>query len=381
MTDEWTIISVDDHVVEGPETWTSRMPRKYLDRAPRVVGTDEGFAWDFDGLVRPFSGLQCAVDRIPDQAYRVVVENFEDLHDGCYDVEQRLKDMDDTGILASMCFPSMPGFGGTYLNQNPDKGLALASIEAYNDFITEEWCGAAPGRLIPAVIMPLWDPALAVKELERLDGRGVRSVVFSERPHVQGYPSLFDSTRHWDPFFAAAQERDLVISCHIGSSSKVDSPEDCDYFTHMSEVWINACYALTEYTFSGTFDRFPDLRVAFSEASIGWIPFQLQVMDNYYLDRATTKETPLKYKPSEYFGRNVFGCFIYDPVGTQFIEQLGVDNIMCEVDYPHADSLWPDIRKGIDAQLGSLSSADQYKLRVGNAERIYGFTPSGIGQR
>lgn len=382
MPQQWSIISVDDHVIEPPDTWTSRVPQRWRDRAPKVVATEgQGFAWEFDGDRRPFAGLQCAVDHQPGEPYRTVVPTFEDLHPGCHDVEARLKDMDHVGILASMCFPTMPGFGGTYLNNNPDRDLSLACVRAYNDFITEQWCGAAPGRLIPAVLLPMWDPQLAVSEIHRVADRGVRSIVFSERPHSQGFPSLFDAQRYWDPVFATAEEMGLVLSCHIGSSSQVDSPVDADYYTHMSEVWINACYALTEYIFSGTFDRFPDLKVAFSEASIGWIPYQLQTMDRYFDDRNTTAPTSLAKRPSEYFGTNVFGCFIDDPVGARFIEHLGVDNIMCEVDYPHADSLWPDVRVGLDRQLAHLSAEDQHKLRVDNARRIYGFEPSGIGQR
>jgi predicted TIM-barrel fold metal-dependent hydrolase len=382
MSHQWGVISVDDHVIEPPDTWTSRVPAKFKDRAPKVVERGgDGFAWDFDGDQKFFSGMMCSIDRDPAENYQRVVNHFEDLAVGCYDVEQRIRDMDQASVLASMCFPTMPGFGGTYLNINPDKELSYACIQAYNDFITEEWCGAAPGRLIAAIIVPYWDPQLAIKEIERVGDRGVRSLVFSERPHQQGFPSLFDADRYWDPLFAVAQERDLVISCHIGSSSKVDTPPDGDYFTHMSQVWLNAPYSIAEYIFSGTFVRFPQLKVAFSEASIGWMPYQFQTMDRYWVDRASSMPTTLTHRPSEYLGKNVFGCFIDDQVGMRFIEEMGIDAFMCEVDYPHADSIWPEVRKAIDSQIGHLSEDDQYKLRIGNARRIYGFTPSSIGAR
>ncbi|MFI0406687.1 amidohydrolase family protein [Actinomadura sp. 3N508] len=380
--EEWAVISVDDHVIEPPHTWTSRVPAKYKDRAPKVVERgDQGIAWDFDGDVRFFSGMMCSVDQLAESERRRIVPRFEDLYDGCSDVGRRLADMDAAGVLASMCFPTMPGFGGTYLNLNTDRDLSYACIRAYNDFMTEEWCAAAPGRLIPAVLVPMWDPALAVKELERVAPRGVRSVVFSERPHHQGFPSLYDKDRYWDPLFAAAQEMDLPLSCHIGSSSRVDCPEDGDYLTHMSEVWLNAPYSMTEYIFSGAFDRFPGLRVVYSEASIGWIPYQLQTMDRYYDDRPDWADSTLEHRPSDYFGRNVFGAFIDDPVGIRFIEDLGADAVMCEVDYPHGDSIWPDVRKAIDAQIAGLPEDVQYKLRIANAKRVYGFEPSGLGRR
>jgi len=140
---------------------------------------------------------------------------------------------------------------------------------------------------------------------------------------------------------------------------------------------------MAEYTLSGTFDRFPNLKVAYSEASIGWMPYMLQTMDHYYRDQGADGWTKIAYDrmPSEYFGQNIFGCIISDPFGARFIAELGVDAIMVEVDYPHADTIWPHVREKIDEQLVGLSPEDQYKLRRGNAERIYGFTPSGLGKR
>ncbi len=381
--EEWSVISVDDHVIEPPDTWTSRVPAKFRDRCPKVVERPgDGFAWDFDGEVRMFSGLMCSVGAPPSE-WRRQIPTFNDLYQGCYDPKKRLQDMDATGVLASLCFPSMPGFGGTYLNRHPDKELALACIQAWNDFVVDEWCATAPGRFIPGILVPFWDPRLAVAELERMVPRGARSVIFSERPHKQGWPSLFDKNRYWDPFFAAASEMNVVLSCHIGSSSMVDMPDDANYLTHNSEIWLNAPYSMAEYTLSGTFDRFPNLKVAYSEASIGWMPYMLQTMDRYYRDQGADGWTKIFYErmPSEYFGRNIFGCIISDPFGTRFIEELGVDAIMMEVDYPHADSIWPNVREKIDKQLVGLSPEDQYKLRRGNAQRIYGFAPSGIGQR
>jgi predicted TIM-barrel fold metal-dependent hydrolase len=377
--EEWSVISVDDHVIEPPTTWSSRVPARYRDRCPRVVerGPD-GFVWNFDGQARLFSGLMCMVDHAREDWHRPI-ESFADLYPGCSDPHMRLRDMDEAGVLASLCFPSMPGFGGTFLNNNSDRELSMACIRAYNDFMIEEWCGSAPGRFIPAVVVPYWDPSLAIVELSRCASRGARAVVFSERPHHQGFPSLFDRERYWDPLFAAAQEMALVLCCHIGSSSRVDMPDDADYLTHNCEIWLNAPYSMTEYIMSGTFDRFPELKVAYSEASIGWMPYMFQVMDHYYVEQGPWTKTEVKLTPSQYFGRNIFGCFINDACGSRSIERLGVDSVMVEVDYPHADTIWPTVRKVIDDQIRHLSQEDQFKVRRGNAERIFDFTPSALG--
>ena len=39
---KYTFISVDDHLMEPPHAFEGRMPRRFADRAPRVVETEEG---------------------------------------------------------------------------------------------------------------------------------------------------------------------------------------------------------------------------------------------------------------------------------------------------------------------------------------------------
>ena len=220
MTSEpWTIISIDDHLIEPENTWTSRVSARFKDRAPQIVKNTDGpgWNWQYDGNLYPFNGLQCVVGQDPAD-WNPVAQDFEEFYPGCYDSKKRLADLDSAGIVASLCFPTMPGFGATWLNVSPDRELAYESIKAFNDFVLDEWCAAAPGRYIPLVIMPHWDTALAAKEMKRTADKGAKAIAFSERPHQQGFPSLFDKNRYWDPFFHAAVDTGLTVCCHIGSS-------------------------------------------------------------------------------------------------------------------------------------------------------------------
>lgn len=386
--DGWTMFSVDDHVIEPPETWTSRVPARYRDRCPRVVeGPSGGWAWNFDGQVLPYFALQSTIGKPPEEWYSTQ-DDFYDMHPGCYDPVARLEHFDASGVVASLGFPTMTGFGGTYLNNNPDRELSLACIQAFNDFMLDEWCGAAPGRYVGLVLMPYWDIDLAITEMGRVADKGARAIAFSERPHIQGFPSLFDEDGYWDRFFAAAQEHELVLCLHIGSSSRTDCPDDSDYLTRFNATWMNAPHSVLEYIMSGTFDRFPNLRVQYSEASIGWIPYVLQVMDRYYTKhgvwaaRQPVMQPRIGEVPSAYFGRNIFGAFIEDPLGAAMIgAEISPNSVMAEVDYPHSDTIFPEVRATIDKQLAHLSASDQYLVRRGNAERVFRFTPSGIGAR
>ena len=70
--------------------------------------------------------------------------------------------------------------------------------------MVEEWCGDSGGRLIPLIIVPLWDAELAAAEVRRNAERGVHAVCFSEIPPHLGLPSIHSGD--WDPFFAACDE-------------------------------------------------------------------------------------------------------------------------------------------------------------------------------
>ena len=129
-------------------------------------------------------------------------------------------------------------------------------------------------------------------------------------------------------------------------------------------------------------DRIPDLRVVYAEASIGWIPFVLQTMDRYAVRHSEWTSYGLKSTPTSYFGKNVFGAFIEDPVGATMIgNELPVEAVMAEVDYPHTDSIFPDVQKTIQEQVSHLTPDQEYMIRRGNAERVFNFKPSGIGKR
>ena len=76
--------------------------------------------------------------------------------------------------------------------------------------------------------------------------------------------------------------------------------------------------------------------------------------------------------PSELFRDHVFGCFIDDVHGASSIEEIGVDNVMAECDYPHGDTSWPNTRELIRRQVAHLDDDDQAKVLAGNARRVFG---------
>ena len=372
-------ISVDDHLIEPPDVWLSRLPKKFLDEAPRVerVSKDHD-AWVFQGNVEP---LAPTGSRRADG--RIAIENtFEEMRPGCYDPVARLADMDADRVVAAVCFPSMSGFSGTKFSTCDDKELGLACIRVYNDFVLDEWSPSAPGRYIPMVLIPLWDAKLAVEEITRSIDRGARAISFSEDPYRQGFPSIHDQSGFWDPIFAVAEEAGLPLCMHMGGSSDIISHrEDRPWFTKHAMCYMNSQLALADWLTSDHFIKFPDLKICISEGGIGWIPHVLQHLDGMYELYPEWAGAPQRERPSTYFRSNVYGCFIEDVVGTRLLDLLGVDNVMAETDYPHGDSRWPHSHERLLEQIDHLPLDAQAKIARGNAEKVFHFTPSAIGER
>ena len=135
---------------------------------------------------------------------------YNDMIPACYDVKARVEAMDLDGVHAALNFPTFPRFSGTRFLEGTDLDLASACVMAWNDWLIDEWCGAAPERFIPMTMIQLWDPVLAAEELRRCAAKGARSVTMTESPASCGLPSWW--TRHWDPLFAAAEETGVVLS-------------------------------------------------------------------------------------------------------------------------------------------------------------------------
>jgi len=395
---DW-LVSVDDHVLEPAHVWQRYVPAKYRDDAPRLVNDDTGEYWLYQGKKIYSSGLSAVAGK---ESKDFSPENlsYRDMRQGCYDPVARLADMDEAGILASLCFPTFPRFCGQTFYEGADKELGLVCVQAYNDWMVEEWCGSAPGRYIPLVLIPLWDPQAAAREIERCAARGVHAVAFSENPAPLGLPTIHDPGRYWDPVFAAAADNGVVVCMHVGSSSQIPKiSDDAPFMANLAWGAVRTSGTMLAWLFSGVFQRFPSLKIALSEGNVGWIPYFLeraeQVVDKqrYWVQRGINLDvTPTggakvetgravnqeidfdHFDVRQTFRDHIFGCFIDDIAGIRNIDLIGEDNVMIETDYPHSDSTWPHSIKMAHERLAHLPEPLQYKILRGNAERLYSFT-------
>lgn len=368
------LISVDDHTVEPPDMFEGRVPARYADDAPRIVeGTDGSCFWVYSDLRLPNIGLNAVAGR-PNDEWGFEPSRFEDMRAGCYDVDARVDDMNASGVLASVCFPSFPTISGALFTFRGEREISEVMVRAYNDWHIEDWCGKHPDRFIPMGILPLWDPALAAEEVNRLAALRCHAVTVPQHIGAYGQPPWQDP--QWDVLWAAICEHNTVVNIHIGTGGGVPVPSDqTSYIAYNSMLALDTGRFTADLLFSPVIQKFPTIKFALSEGGIGWIPFLLERFEDVYSrQRAWTGDDLGDGRsPSEVFRANFLSCFIRDRVGIEMRHHIGVETICWEMDYPHSDSSWPDAPEQLAEQLHGCSSDEVEAITWRNAARAFGY--------
>ena len=374
----YTIIDVDTHVTESADLWTSRVPAHMRDAVPQVRIDSRGRHMWFIGD-QPIAKLGfSATAGVGDM--KAPPDGYDEMHPGSYDAGARLAYMDDIGIWAMVMYPNVGGFGAqTFLKLN-DPDLMLTCVKAYNDWQTE-WASADARRLLPITSTPFWDVEAAAEEVRRCAVMGHKGILFTGEPHAFGLPVLGDP--HWNPLWEVAVECDLPISFHIGSGNmesginhdKIKSYGRMAAFTEISvEFFMRNGVQLSDLLICGVLARYPDIKFVSVESGIGWIPFVLEALDYQFIGNRVAEERPdLDMLPSEYFARNVYGCYWFEQTAPRrLLDKVGVDNILFETDFPHPTSLFgAEVHKCIQTGLADCDDDVKRKILWENARRLY----------
>lgn len=380
LQDWMKIISVDDHVIEHPRVWQDRLSAAHREQGPQIIETAAGHhVWRFEGQLFPQLGLNAVAGRPPEE-YGMDPVRYDEMIPGCYDPVERIKDMDIDGVHAALSFPSFPGFGGNVFHRAKDKELALACVQAWNDFQVDEWCATAPDRLIPLGILPTWDPQLAATEVERLAQIGTRAVSFPDSPVPLGLPS-FHHPEHWEPLWNALEAADIPVCLHFGSGGfvpgfsfvKPSADDPAPFAVAIATFSTNLMWSTADLVFSGMLQRHANLKFLLSEGGIGWIPYLLERLDYTWERHRWYQNISRTDRPSDLFRKHIWGCFIDDVHGVNSREAIGIDRILVEVDYPHSDSNWPNSRKRIAENLIEVDDDDVHRIVELNARELLHF--------
>lgn len=375
--DEMILISVDDHIIEPRDLFDEHLPTRWRDRAPRLVYDPErraeAWAWEWGQSYQSFIN---AVVTLPNEEWGLDPGTQAEIRPGCYDVEQRIRDMDANGVLASLCFPSFPGMAGGFFSRCDDRDLALACVRAYNDWHIDQWCAAAPGRFLPNPISPIWDGEAAAEEVRRVARKGATSITFTEDPEAFGLPSIHSG--FYDAFFRACAEEGVIVAIHIGSAVQGFPGRETEplHVRYTMPTW-NSLPCAANLLWSHLVRDLPDLKFALSEGGTSWIPGFLDRMERHFHVQRWAGPDLGGRTPTEVFRDQFLACFISDPSGLLLRDRVGIDNIAYEVDYPHSDCTFPNSADELwDCIVAAdCSESDIAKITHENAMRWFRFDP------
>jgi predicted TIM-barrel fold metal-dependent hydrolase len=390
------VVDADGHTMEPDDLWTARMDAgRWGDWIPRKVVEDEIYETIYvGGVVR--AGGRALLDQMA-AAVGLTPEAFHDLTrslrvDGGSDPDARIVDMDREGIDAAVLYPSSALFFGPDdpIDALRDVAFVLACQQAYNDWVAE-YCGAHPSRLFAMAVVPLQDPELAVAEAVRAVGTlGLRGVMIRPSAYIDELP-LHHSV--YDRFWAACQDLDVPVALHPGVH--VDTPGACRKFRLVAESenlmvtnmamdelhggsalgqavgnTVDMVVSLGRLLMGGVCERFPRLRLLFLEAGGGWVPTQLQRMDEQVKAFPLEKRW-LELLPSEYFRRQCWAGFEPEEWNlAACAEWLGTDRVLWASDYPHPE-YHPGVVEELRGAVAGLAPADRHRLLGGNAVAAY----------
>jgi predicted TIM-barrel fold metal-dependent hydrolase len=354
--------------------------QKWGERIPQVVEVkEESRAVDrcmINGNVRSEWVCNCPAAMAGGVERGYYPRRWEEVPRIVFDPAERLKALDEDRVDGEVLYPNTPVSNFGFLQA--DAEFELACIQAHNDALAE-WRDISD-RYVPLAIIPyLSDIGVVVAEVERSVKRGHRGVVMLAEPAFtkRGLKRMND--RFWEPLWACCQDLNIPIHWHgsAGLTEQLSLPRwrgfsKREFHTvSTSRLCATPAQLIPNLFFSGILDRYPHLKWVCAETGFGWVSYVLEACDYEWQQRHLWKEG-IRTRPSELFRRQIYVDFWYEKAGIELRDQVGVENIMWESDYPHIAATYPRSWSFVEASLAGVADEERKRLCYGNALKLYG---------
>jgi predicted TIM-barrel fold metal-dependent hydrolase len=266
------------------------------------------------------------------------------------------------------------GPAGETFGRLTDPDLELACVQAYNDWLIEEWASAS-SRFIPQCLVPIWPPEATVAEIRRAVARGHRGVIYPAVPmELRDVPHVNEPD--YDPIWSVCEELEVPLCLHAGASTAIQVPPPPSFLPATAAAFrsitrqASHISILVHLLISRILMRHPNLKVVFAESSLSWGAYQLEFADQQFREDGLTLEGYDLF-PSELFRRQCYLTGWYGRAGIQTRNIIGVDNILWSTNFPLATSTWPRTREQVEQAFAGVPQADRDRILWQNAATLY----------
>jgi predicted TIM-barrel fold metal-dependent hydrolase len=301
-------------------------------------------------------------------------QRWEEVPKVAYVPAERLTAMDVDGVDYTVLYPIVAGLAGETFGKLTDPDLELACVQAYNDWLVDEWAAASP-RFIPQCLVPLFPAEAAASEIKRAVAKGHKGVIFPSVPMMlRDVPHINEPV--YDPIWQACQDLDIPVCFHAGASRAIQFPPYQGFSSELSAAMeaitrpVSSVLVVANFLYSRILFRFPKLKVVFAETSLAWGAYELELADHQF-ERQRLHTEGYEMKPSELFHRQCYLTGWFDTTGLRTRHYIGLDNLLWSTNFPQATSTWPNSREVIGRCFEGLPDQERRQVLIDNAAKLY----------
>jgi predicted TIM-barrel fold metal-dependent hydrolase len=348
MTAQIRVHSADSHLMEPDDLWLRALPPELGERAPSVSNDGKYETVMVDGQ----------------QMFRMLNSFAEQFRPpGAFDIDQRLRDLDQEGVVGQLAFPSR----GFWICSMTDPALQRACVAAYNDWAATEVI-ARTRRILPTAIVSTLDIDDAVAEVHRAVDLGFQSI-YMPTSVPAGAEFGLDL---WEPLWSAIEEAGVVLAFHVGTGGNpVVYRGPGGAIVNYWETCVPGQRVVTHLVASGALDRHPDLTVLIAEGGASWVPALADRLDEAYRQHGPMVQPKLSMLPSELIYRQVYTSFQHDVSAIPAVEAMGYTNVMWGDDYPHLEGTYGHTQQTLHALFDDAYPETLARVTIGNFESLF----------
>ncbi len=374
------IVDCDTHFTEPPDLWTANAPPGLKEKMPhvrRINGADRWFIGDRD--FGSIGGNVIAPDHNK-LLGRLAFQNYDQIHAGSYSIKPRLEKMDAMGVWAQICFQNGGVTQAGSLVALGDEDLALTIIRMFNDACVDRM-NESCDRINCMASLPYWDKDILNKEMRRIVDLGIRGIVMPDRPERLSSGFLGPDGKvspFWEEVFDVCNATGTPLNFHLNSALDANSAIwdnlgfDQRLPIHAMLHHMGTCATMSNFMVSGILDKYPQLKIGLIESGAGWVPFVLEAMEHQLAEFRTAENRGLKLRPKEYFRKHFWVTYWFETYAPKhMLEEIGVDRLLFETDFPHPTSLYPGVQEKLVDTLGGYDYATRKRVLERNAVELY----------